>query len=124
MAAAQTMAKAPDGEPGQARFHAMPSAPPRTAPAASVGGEQAAGCPAAQAHRGDQRLEREQGEQQGQAADAEERVAGHVQAVAEQLGEPDADDPQDAEGDHRRDQRPDTPGAVMGDPADEPDVAG
>ena len=37
MAAAQTMANAPDGEPGQARFQAMPSAPPRTAPVASVG---------------------------------------------------------------------------------------
>jgi len=37
MAAAPTMANAPDGEPGQARFHAMPSAPPRTAPVLSVG---------------------------------------------------------------------------------------
>ena len=37
MAAAQTMANAPDGDPGQARFHAMPSAPPRTAPVLSVG---------------------------------------------------------------------------------------
>ena len=37
MAAALTMANAPDGEPGQASFQAMPAAPPRTAPVASVG---------------------------------------------------------------------------------------
>ena len=102
----------------------MPSAPPRTAPVAQRRGEQAAGRAAAQAQGGDQRLEREQGEQQAEAADAEERVAGHVQAVAEQLRVPDADDAEDAEGDHRREQRRGAPGAVMGDPADEPDVTG
>jgi hypothetical protein len=37
MAAAPIIAKAPDGEPGQARFQAMPRAPPSTAPVLRVG---------------------------------------------------------------------------------------
>jgi hypothetical protein len=95
-AAAQIMANAPDGEPGQ-----VPGAAERAAEHRAGGqrrGEQPAGRAAAQAQGRDQRLEREQDEQQAEAADAEECVAGHVQAVAEQLRVPDADDAEDAEG--------------------------
>jgi hypothetical protein len=61
-------------------------------------GEQSAGCPAAQAQGRDQRLEREQRKHQAEAAEPEERVAGHVQAVAEKLRVADADEAEDAEG--------------------------
>ena len=83
-------------------------------------GEQTAGCAAAQAQGRDQRLEREQGEQQAGAADAEERLPRHIHAVAEQLRE-DAETPSTPKAAAAR-TAPRARGAVIRHQADQPDV--
>jgi hypothetical protein len=86
MAAAQTMANAPDGDPRQARFHAMPSAPPRTAPVLSVGVNSPPDAPLPRHRAVTSGLSANSVKHQAEAAEPEERVAAMSRPLPKSCG--------------------------------------
>ena len=98
----------------------------RTRPKSGAGGEEgredAARGTAAEHHRGDERLQREEREEKPDAADTEERFVRHVLTVAEELRIPNPDDAEDREGERHHPKDVHALGAKVRRPSDEAHV--